>query len=133
MTVRAARAWFAVQAAAIAAWWIVLWLRPSARALFRPPEAPDATLLAFAPGDVVIAIASAVLARAPAVRWRGALGWTVAGAMVYATAYTVALAASCAAGVFGAILMAPAALASLLAARALHHAHADALPDRRSR
>jgi hypothetical protein len=133
MMLRAARAYFALQAVAVAAWWLCLWRWPSLRAHFRPAGAPDTTLLAFAPGDAAVALASAALAVLPPTRARTALAWTVAGGIAYATAYTIALAVSCAAGPLGAILMTPAAAGSLLAARALHHADPDPLPDRRSR
>ena len=129
-----ARGFFAVLALAIAAWWALLFAWPAARAPFRLAGAPEIALLGFAPADLLAALAAGWIAASPSSRpARTALAWCVAGAMVYASAYTVALAVTCAAGPLGAILMAPAALGSLAAARALHHADAHALPDGRSR
>ena len=128
---RLARAYLALQALAVAAWWVALYARPPLRALFRPPAAPDATLLAFAPGDLLLALGSALAAASPARPARSIAAWLVAGAMSYAAAYTVVLAVTCAAGWLGAILMAPAALGSLAAAWALKDAHARPIPDRR--
>lgn len=121
---RLARVYFGVQAAAVAAWWVVLAVRPAVRPLFRPAAAPDAMLLAFAPGDLLMlglgsaAVALAAARPGPTVR---AAAWLVAGATVYGALYTITLAASGAAGVLGAVMMTPAAVASLLCARALDH------------
>lgn len=117
-----ARLYFGVQSIAVAAWWTLLATRPSTRALFRVAGAPDASLLAFAPGDLaLLTLGSAALALSGrgASAWRVPLAWLVAGAAVYAAAYTLALAASGAAGPLGAALMVPAAAASVLCAHAL--------------
>jgi hypothetical protein len=119
---RTARAYFAVQAVAVAAWWALLAAFPAARPLFRPAGAPDGALFAFAPGDLLmLGLGSAAVAlwsarREPA---RGAAAWLVAGATAYGALYTITLAASGAMSAVGACLMTPAALASLACARAL--------------
>lgn len=43
-------------------WWLVLWLEPKSRALFRPLGAPDSVLLAFALPDFVLFIGAALWA-----------------------------------------------------------------------
>ncbi len=43
-------------------WWIILWLEPRARPYFRPHDAPDSVLLAFALPDFVFFIGAALLA-----------------------------------------------------------------------
>lgn len=113
-----ARGYFALQAVAVLGWWLALLLTPGWRAAFRPYSAPDAVLLAFASGDLLIlCLGSALVAWASPffVRAR-ALAWLVAGATVYAALYTLALALTGAAPPLGALLMCPAAVASTLAA-----------------
>ena len=118
-----ARAYFAVQAVAVVAWWVLLAVFPSARPLFRPADAPDVALFAFAPGDLLmLGLGSAAVALWSARRdpTLGAAAWLVAGATAYGAIYTITLAASGAMGAVGACLMTPAALASLACARALN-------------
>ncbi len=43
-------------------WWLVLWLEPKSRAFFRPSDAPDSVLLAFALPDFVWFIGAALWA-----------------------------------------------------------------------
>jgi hypothetical protein len=120
---RTARAYFAVQAVAVAAWWVLLTLHPASRPLFRPATAPDVALFAFAPGDLLmLGLGSAAVALWGARRdpTLGAAAWVVAGATAYGAVYTITLAASGATGAVGAGLMTPAALASLACARALN-------------
>src|SRR5688500_1388742 len=133
MSERLARGYLVIQAVAIAAWWAALWAWPVLRAAFRAEGAPEITLLAFAPADLAVAPASALGAVSAPRGSRTALAWVVAGAMAYAAAYVLALAMTCAAGPLGAILMAPAALASVLAARAIHDADTRSVPDGRPR
>lgn len=118
---RFARVYFALQAVAVVGWWVALSLRPEWRATFRPYTAPDAVLLAFAPGDLLmLGLGSALVASGShaALRQR-ALVWLVTGATVYAGLYTLTLALAGAAPTLGALLMCPAAVASILAAFAL--------------
>jgi hypothetical protein len=117
---RLARSYFALQAVAVLAWWIVLWLRPEWRAAFRPFSAPDAVLHSFAPGDLLmLGVGSALIASDHHRRHRRLLAWLVAGATVYAALYTLTLALAGAAPPLGALLMCPAAIASGLAAFSL--------------
>ena len=116
-----ARSYFALQAVAVIGWWVALWLRPEWRAAFRPFSAPDAVLLSFAPGDLLMLGAGSALVAWPAhhQRHRRALAWVAAGATAYAALYTLALALTAAAPSLGALLMCPAAVASTLAAFSL--------------
>ena len=128
-----ARAYFLAQGVAVAAWWLVLALRPASRAAFNIRGAPDIALLAFAPGDlVVLASGSVVVAAAAGRAWTGALAWAVVGATLYGTLYTLAAALAGAASWLGVLLMAPAAVLSLLAARTLSRERRRDLPPGRS-
>lgn len=116
---RMARAYFKIQAFAVAAWWLALALWPEWRAPFRPYSAQDMVLFAFAPGDLLLLAAGSALVgwiRGPMVRFRSAIGWAVAGATLYGAIYTLTLAITGAASPLGALLMIPAAAASTLAA-----------------
>lgn len=77
-----------LQAATIAAWWLVLWWLPAARAPFVVADWPTTTLLAFAlPDAVVMVLGSAVAAHGLATKraWAVPCLWLVAGATFYAT------------------------------------------------
>jgi hypothetical protein len=117
-----ARGYFALQALAVVGWWLALFIRPAWRAAFRAEAAPDITLLALAPGDLLmLGVGSAFVAWSGPhlLRPRRALAWLVAGATIYGALYTVALTLSGAVSVIGALLMCPAAVACVLAAFAL--------------
>lgn len=43
-------------------WWLILWLEPRSRPYFRPHDAPDSVLLAFALPDFVLFIGAALFA-----------------------------------------------------------------------
>ena len=43
-------------------WWLILWLEPRSRAYFRPSDAPDSVLLAFALPDFALFIGAALVA-----------------------------------------------------------------------
>ena len=127
---RLARVYFALQALAVGGWWLALLLRPEWRAAFRPDAAPDAVLLAFVPGDLLmLGLGSARVAWSGPhlARRRRALAWLVAGATVYGALYTLALALADAAPPFGALFMCPAAVAVSLAAFSLDD-QASAVP-----
>ena len=115
---RLARSYFALQAAAVVAWWVALWVRPEWRAAFRPFSAPDAVLLSFAPGDLLMLGVGSALVAWPGhhQRHRRGLALVVTGATSYAALYTLSLALTGAATSLGALLMCPAAVASGLAA-----------------
>jgi hypothetical protein len=80
------------QAAAVAAWWLVLWTVPAARAPFVVAGWPEGTLLAFALPDVAVLVAGSAAAalglrgRRP---WARPVVWLVAGAVLYATLWCV--------------------------------------------
>lgn len=130
MTPRLARSYLVVQGAAVVAWWVTLALWPAAREPFRVVGAPDAALLAFAPGDLLI-LGAGSLAAALARGRRAVLAWLVAGATLYGALYTLSTAVSASSGWLGAALMTPAALLSLLSARTLTLADSRPLPPRR--
>ena len=122
---RIARAYFGLLAAAVAGWWALLFAWPATRAPFRIVGAPEAALLGFAPADLLAAVAAAWIATTSRPgRARTAAAWGVAGAMAYAAVYTAALAFACATGPVGAILMAPAAAASVWSAWAVQRCEA---------
>ena len=129
MRSRLARVYFALQAVAVTAWWLALWLRPEWRVAFLPKASTDAALLGFAPGDLLIlGLGSGVVASlGTAPLMRRALAWLVTGATVYGALYTVTLAASGSASMIGAVLMVPAAVACIFAALTLD-ADFSALP-----
>lgn len=130
MGLRLGRLYFGVQALAVVLWWLLLVGRPDLRASFRVASAPDSTLLAFAPGDLLlVALGSALVAwrAGPARAWPRPLAWAVAGSVAYATLYVLTLALAAAASSLGAALMTPAAIGCALAARALDHVE-PALP-----
>lgn len=117
-----ARGYFALQALAVTGWWLALFFHPSWRDAFRPWSAPDAALLAFAPADLLIlALGSALVAfsNQSDSRRQRALVWLVVGAMLYGASYTLTLTVMASASPLGAILMCPAAVASVVAAFAL--------------
>ena len=118
---RLARGYFGVQAVAVAAWWVALWLRPELRGLFRPFATPDAILLGFAPADLLmLGLGSALVAASSRqTNRRRVLAWLVAGATVYAALYTLTLAIIGYAPFLGAFLMIPAGGAAALAAHIL--------------
>jgi hypothetical protein len=109
---------------------MLLAVAPGMRAYFMIREAPIEVLGAFAPGDLgLVALGSLLVGLRRGDGWSGRLAWIVAGAMMYAAAYTVATAALRISHALGACLMVPAAGASLIAASHLtHHAPAERLP-----
>ena len=86
---RLAVQYFALQAVAIAAWWVLLLFIPGANHLFVPHGVPSRSIGAFLPGDVVLIVGSLLVAWGNRSTWAAPLAWTVAGAMVYATSMTV--------------------------------------------
>ena len=127
---RLALGYFLLQALAVVVWWGALALQPAAWPLFAVRGAPPIALGAFAPGDLgLVALGSAVVAVRGARAWSRELAWCVAGAMAYAAAYTVTAAAVRASAPLGALLMVPAAGASIAAALTLSRsAHGATLP-----
>jgi protein-S-isoprenylcysteine O-methyltransferase Ste14 len=112
---RVAAAWFALQGAGIAAWWVMLWLAPETRAWFTPPHWPSSTLLAFWLPDLALACGGSLAAAwlwMHRARAAGAVSWFVAGAMAYGTLYCVGGALAGGGAWLSVALMTPAALAS---------------------
>ncbi len=110
---RLASAYFALQGAAVAIWWIALALRPDWRDAFLPRGHPEAALLAFAPGDALLLVAGSWFLAA-SIRlgwvWTIPLAWLVAGAVDYATLYVLAQSFLTESGWLAFVAMAPAAL-----------------------
>ncbi len=98
------------QGASIAAWWLMLFLRPDTRAAFMAPGADDATLLAFGVGDLLLYGGGSLVAAWGLVR-RARWAWpalcVVAGAGLYAALYSVSLPLLSGGGWLGAVIMAP--------------------------
>jgi hypothetical protein len=115
-----ALAYFATQAAAVAAWWIVLAAVPASRPMFALRNAPFSALGAFGPGDlVIVAGGSLLVVLARNSRHASWIATGVAGAVVYAAAYTMSTAIMELSAPWGAICMVPAAIGSVVAARLL--------------
>lgn len=79
---RRAPRYYALQGAAIATWWAMIWAAPSTRRWFFGLGAPQWTLLGFVPPDFALAAASLWAALRPR---NCAPAWFVAGAALYAT------------------------------------------------
>lgn len=85
---RVAVAYLWLQAAAVAVWWLTLWLWPSARPPFTIGDWPESTLLTFALPDLVGLVAGSAFAAGGLARgctWARPLLWAVAGGIAYAT------------------------------------------------
>ena len=122
--------YFIVQAAAIVAWWLLLFVAPSTRSYFMIRGAPFAALGSFALGDLgIIALGSALIGARGGRGWTVYAAWCVSGAVLYATCFVVAAGALGVSSPLGACLMVPASVASVMASAILSgHAHADTLP-----
>ena len=111
MSIRAfAIAFLLAQAAGACAWWAVLAAWPPSRAYFRAEGAPDATLLAFGPADLLLfagASAASGYGFWTGRRWAWPLLCAHAGAAAYAALYCWGLAALTGDGLLGALLMSP--------------------------
>jgi hypothetical protein len=127
---RLAVRYFALQALAITAWWIVLATVPASLHWFAPESFPPRTLGAFAPADFGVVIASAMVAWGNTRPWAIPLAWVVAGAMTYAAVYTLTAAMLGVGTLLSVILMVPVAIASLAAATALARGNHEAVPAR---
>lgn len=91
---RLAVAYLVLQGVGVVAWWVLLAAVPDSRALFTAAGAPDAVLLAFVVGDLVL-VAGGSFVAAVGVARRAAWAWPVllvhAGAAVFAGLYCVTL------------------------------------------
>lgn len=101
----------ALQAGGAAVWWAMLLAVPESRRYFLASGAPEATLFAFGPGDVLLYLGGSALA-AVGLAGRKSWAWPVlllhAGAATYAALYTWGLTVLTAGeGWLGAALMTP--------------------------
>lgn len=91
-------------------WWGCLWWSPTIRSLFVVHEAPDAVLMAFVAGDILLVSLTAFIA-AIGFAHRRPWGWPVlcvtAGAGVYASIYGWMLFILTGSSLVGAVLMTP--------------------------
>ena len=91
---RLAVAYLILQGVGVLAWWVLLLAFPASRALFTAEGAPDAVLLAFLVGDVVL-VGIGSFAAAAGITGHRAWAWPVllvhAGAAVFAGLYCVLL------------------------------------------
>lgn len=119
---RLAAAYFLVQAVLVPLWWSMLFAVPASRDWFLPSRDLDPAFVAFvAPDLIVLSVASAITGvfapRTPQLARTGS--WVVVGAVMYATAYTLAWTALVGAPWLSAALMMAAAAGSIASARAL--------------
>lgn len=123
---RVAAAYLAVQGVGVLAWWVLLLVAPESRPLFTAAGAPDAVLLAFLVGDVVLVGAGSLVAAVGIVRdtrWAWPVLLVHAATAVYAGLYCVSLPVLAdgsgwlAAVAMTPVLLVPAALAWLLRPR----------------
>lgn len=110
LTALAAVGYLAAQGIGGLAWWGMLFTWPQTRQWFLPPEAPGASLLAFAVADLLL-FAGGSLAAAYGLAQRCRWAWPVlcihSGAAIYAALYALSLAWLAPRTWLGAALMAP--------------------------
>jgi hypothetical protein len=123
---RLAAAYLVVQGVGVLAWWVLLLTVPASRSLFTATGAPDAVLLAFLVGDVVLVGVGSLVAAvgvARAARWAWPVLLAHAATAVYAGLYCVSLplfaggSGWVAAVAMTPVLVVPAVLAGLLRPR----------------
>jgi hypothetical protein len=103
-------AFLIIQGAGVLVWWVALLLNPAARAPFMAPDAPDSTLLAFLPADVLIYAGGSLLTAYALARnkpWAWPALCIVTGATVYAALYGLALPLASGGGWLAAAFMLP--------------------------
>ncbi len=106
--IRITTAFYAFQALAIAAWWVLLWTAPWTRMWFFPQDLTEQPLLSFWLADAIVAAGGSVVTAwgvASRQRWAGAAAWFVAGGMGYAALYCLNLWRVTGQGAVGAVLM----------------------------
>jgi protein-S-isoprenylcysteine O-methyltransferase Ste14 len=107
---------YAVQAAAVVGWWVLLWTIPEARGWFVPESMTGLPLLSFWGADLVVAAGGSVVTAwgvATRQRMAGAAAWLVAGGLGYAALYCLELWRATGEGAIGAVMMTVAAGLSL--------------------
>lgn len=113
MSIRGSAAvYFAIQGAAVVAWWLLLVFVPASRAYFKMGDS-DATLFAFWLPDLLFLAAGSLVAAALCFadsRLISSALWFVAGAASYAALYCLAFALLTDSGWLGVALMLPAML-----------------------
>lgn len=100
--------YFAFQTLCAVAWWLLIWLQPRLRPLFRPAHTPDSALLAFFLPDAVLFVGAALWASVQLVVNPAKARWPLAlhlGASVYAALYCIAQTALTGEAASAAILM----------------------------
>lgn len=116
---RLAALYFAIQALAGAAWWLILGMSPASRAWFQPEGYPAGFILTYAAADAVLFVgasavtASLLLLNKPG--WRASI-WLTTGAVLYASLHCFGVAVSAAGYWPSAAMMAAAAFCSALIA-----------------
>lgn len=103
--------YFVGQAAALIAFWLVLWRSPASREAFLAPGAPHVTLTAFAWGDLLLYMPTSLLAAwalARRSRFLVPVLFLHAGAAMYAALYAIGFALMQQDRWLGAAMMAPA-------------------------
>ncbi len=86
--------YFALQALAVLAWWLVLWLYQESRRFFMPPNSDEVFLLAFCLPDLALIVIGSLAASFLTWREKAAASvalWLVIGSLGYATLYCLAL------------------------------------------
>lgn len=119
---RTAVLYFLLQGLAVAAWWLVLFVKPETRAYFQLEADSQTSLMAFLlPDAVFVAAGSLIVAYLVYLRNRYEVSalWLLTGAISYATVYTFSLALATDNGWLGVVMMAPATLWSGVFATAL--------------
>lgn len=113
---RSASAYFILQGATVALWWLVLIIAPSSRTLFLADKAPETVLLAFWLPDLALLALGSAIGACLCLRDSGytlAVLWFVCGTVSYSTLYCLALALMTDSAWLGVALMLPAMLLSL--------------------
>lgn len=91
MKIRRISSWYLVaQALGVIAWWLVLFLWPAWRPMFKAGGAPDAALFGFLVPDLALLAAGSLVAAFGLARdksWAVGVLWLIAGGMVYAALY----------------------------------------------
>lgn len=86
--------YFAIQALAVLAWWLTLWLYPNSRQFFMPPDSDEVFLLAFCLPDLALIVIGSLAASFLCWREKSSANvalWLVVGSLAYATLYCLAL------------------------------------------
>lgn len=109
--------YFALQAVAVLAWWIALWLLPAFGQNFLPPNSDEVFLLAFCLPDLSLIVIGSFAASYLCAREKAAANvalWLVVGSLGYATLYCLALSLLTGSAWIGVVMMAASFGASLI-------------------